>query len=132
MRKIRYKGGGHFEVNAEDISDWCQIRHVFDHARGHRYEAVDISKKDKPVVGKLRYIKDFPAQGVITFHDLIIEPEYQHRGVALALCFQLHADTPGYKYDTSESTEKGRQWQREVLDNEPHADGLWYEGRPKP
>jgi len=133
MRKVRYKTGGHFEVNAEDISKWCLIRHVIDHKRGHRYEALDLSKPRRPVIGNVRYFKDFPAQGVVSFHELFVEPEYRHRGVAKALCIRLHADTPGYTYDPGGyNQEEGQAFIRHFLDTEPHLHTVWHEGRDKP
>jgi GNAT superfamily N-acetyltransferase len=131
MREIRHaQNSGSFKVNAER-PDWLVIRHRIDHQNGHRYEAYDKADPSKPV-GFLRYIKDFPKQGVVAFHELSVEPEYRKRGVALELCIRLHADTPGYAYDPGDNLEDGTGFSRQVLAAEPHANTLWYKERSRP
>lgn len=131
MREIRHAGGkGSFGVNAEE-PDGIVVRHRVDHQNGHRYEAFHKSDPHNPI-GFLRYFKDFPHQGVVTFHELVVRPEHRGSGVALELCFRLHADTPGYVYDPGPLSKDGEDFSRQVLATEPHAEGLWHKDRPRP
>lgn len=130
MRQIRHRGGGSFHVNAEKV-DTLEIRHRVDPVHGCRYEAFAADDPVNPVA-HLGYIKDFPVRGVITFHELFVDPQHQGSGVALEMCFRLHADTPGYSYDPGPLSADGADFARRVLASEPHADGLWHQARPRP
>src|SRR5207302_174173 len=91
------------------------ISHHKDFKRGHYYEAIE----DRKVVGSLRYIKGFPKPDVITIHEMTIDPDYQQRGVGIALLHRLHEDNPGHLIDPGHPNEEAYAFIEEIWENEP-------------
>lgn len=113
MWKASKKGGGTFQVNADDISDWAEIHLV----RHNQYDAC--TKAEEEHVGTVRFITDFPDQGFITIGGLAVEEPYRNRGVATALLAAVHADHPDHKISPGHPYEEGIGFIRHILEKEP-------------
>lgn len=96
---------------------WAKVHHVMDFKRGHRYEAID--KETQEVVGVLRYAPNWPKPGVIIIHDLIVEPDYQDKGVGVALIYQLHKNNPTFLINPGSPNRKALAFIKEIWASEP-------------
>jgi hypothetical protein len=119
MREVPTITGDTFWVNAPAIGDHILIRPGEHPQHGQQLIAYDVSDESSEDIGWLRYIMDFPEPGFITVHDLWVSPEYLDRGVALELCFHLHADNPDHKIDPGAMSETGMDFVRHILAAEP-------------
>ncbi len=117
MRQIPTVTGTTFGVNFDGIDDWAQIQHTLDHKLGHQYTAVRADTGEP--VGSLRYILDYPTPGLVTIHELEVDPGYRHRGVGYALIVRLHADHPDHKVDPSFPAETGMDFMCSIMVTEP-------------
>jgi GNAT superfamily N-acetyltransferase len=94
---------------------WATVRHVMDFKRGHRFEAV----VDGEIVGLLRYAPNWPKPGVIIIHELVVDPEYQDRGVGVALIYKLHKNHPTFLIDPGSPNDKALEFIRQIWESEP-------------
>lgn len=113
MRDIKARDGTTFQVAHDEIP--YVIHHRQDFNRGHNYSAYDGPK----VVGFLRYIKNFPAHGIISIHELEVDEEYRELGIATSLLTRLHADNPDDKIDPGHPGEDGLDYIRQIWESEP-------------
>lgn len=119
MREIHTaKKGVTFQVNADDISGWAEVRHRIDQQNGNEYTVHDLSDPSESI-GSLRYISNFPRPGIITIHALHVRPEYQGRGVGIELLARLHADNPGHQIDPGAPSPEGIEFIARIMEIEP-------------
>lgn len=115
MRKVKDRNGGTFYIYADDIDEWAEIHHRQDFKLGHQYTV----HAGPEIVASMRYIKGFPKPGIITIHELIVEPEHWNKGLGMALLERLHADNPDDKIDPGDPSEAGLEFVRHTLVSEP-------------
>lgn len=107
------KHGATFQVNTTDIRDWAEITEDDNHY-------VVFPRTDPAeIVGEMRFIEDFPDQGVITIGLLVVEPDYRNRGVATALLARLHANFPDHKISPGAPPADGISYITHILETEP-------------
>lgn len=117
MWDVTAADGSTFEVNSDDISDWADIRYESTPERGRQYTAY--AKDTELAIGVVRFLLDFPEANILTITDLAVEPDFQGRGVALALLAAVHAGYPDHQVSPGAPSALGREFIAHILQTEP-------------